>query len=233
MNILITPPEQHFDKGYGLSAWNFRESAKQLSKYEYSRDLSSPISYLQRHAIELYLKSIIYILHKKYQIPFGEAFNLANPAILVKETWKPLSGTHDLVKLYEYLVSVLNSCSKLLPKNIDWSFTPDIDTKINLINGYDPKSTYFRYPESSKNNPLDQKKSTVQRVNKDSFLKDLGKSTINPVKCTIMLDAEDNIVDVYDLTVEPLKDVKKALGEIVEEFHAFHCAILAELTRFS
>lgn len=233
MNILITPPELHFDKGLGLSAWNFRESAKHLLEYEHSRDLFSPISYLQRHAIELYLKSIIYILHKKYQIPFGEKFNIDRPAILVNEKWVSLTSTHNLADLYKYLLFVLDSCSELLPKDIDWSFTPDINTKINLISGYDPKSTYFRYPESNKNNPQDQKKSTVQKVSLDSFFNDLKAGTTNPVKRTILLDPENNIIDAYDIVVEPLEDVKKALGDIVEELHCFHCAILAELTHFS
>lgn len=234
MNILITPPEQHFDKGLGLSAWNFRESAKHLLEYEHSRDLFSPISYLQRHAIELYLKSIIYILHKKYQIPFGETYNLDRPAIFINGKWISLSNTHNLADLYKHLLSVLNSCSELLPEDVDWSFAPDINKKINFISGYDPKSTYFRYPESNiKNQNQDQKKSTVQTVNKDSFLKDLEKGTTGPVKCTFMLDTEGNIVEVYDLVAEPLKDVKKALSEIVEELHRFHCTILGELTRFS
>jgi len=59
LNILITPPEKHFDRGLGISAWHFRDAANELLMSEKSRDLVSPIGYLQRHAIELYLKSLI------------------------------------------------------------------------------------------------------------------------------------------------------------------------------
>ncbi|HIF9063956.1 TPA: hypothetical protein ACX6MF_000374 [Photobacterium damselae] len=77
INILLIPPEMHFDKGLGISAWRFKDAAKVLIDSSNSKDLLSPIGYLQHHALELYLKSLIYMLHKKYNLPFGEGGILA------------------------------------------------------------------------------------------------------------------------------------------------------------
>lgn len=239
MNVYITPPITHFDRGVGFSAWQFKDSAELLLNSENPNDIISPICYLQRHAIELYLKSIIYILHKKYSIRFGEEgnsiFSLDNPAFLKNDDWKPLKSSHDLSDLYQYLKTLLNTCRVhgLLPEIIaSWEFSDNFLSKINKINGYDPKSTYFRYPDSGPENQ-DRKKSTIQSVGKDKFLEEIGENQLEPVKRTIMFDAEDNILDVYDIAVDPIIDLRKALSEIVDELHNFHLGILAELTNFT
>lgn len=239
MNVYITPPITHFDRGVGFSAWQFKDSAELLLNSENPNDIISPICYLQRHAIELYLKSIIYILHKKYSIRFGEEgnsiFSLDNPAFLKNDDWKPLKSSHDLSDLYQYLKTLLNTCRVhgLLPEIIaSWEFSDNFLSKINKINGYDPKSTYFRYPDSGSENQ-DRKKSTIQSVGKDKFLEEIGENQLEPVKRTIMFDAEDNILDVYDIAVDPIIDLRKALSEIVDELHNFHLGILAELTNFT
>lgn len=239
MNVYITPPITHFDRGIGFSAWQFKDSAELLLNSENPNDIISPICYLQRHAIELYLKSIIYILHKKYSIRFGKEndsrFSLYNPAFVKNNDWKPFKSSHDLSDLYKYLKILLNTCqvNELLPEIIaSWEFSDDFLKKINKINGCDPKSTYFRYPDSGPENQ-DRKKSTIQSLGKDKPLEEIGKNYLEPVKRAIMFDAEDNIVDVYDIAVDPIVDVRKALSEVVDELHKFHLGILAELTNFS
>lgn len=157
MNILITPPESHFDRGLGISAWHFRDAANALLGSEKKRDLLSPIAYLQRHAIELYLKSLIYILHRKYKIPFGDNYNLETPAIFVNDKWRPLSNTHNLADLYNYFKIIFAQYLESLPDTVDWTISQTLEENINLVSGYDPKSTYFRYPESS-NQSQDGKK---------------------------------------------------------------------------
>mgnify|MGYP000483506377 CR=1 FL=1 len=102
MNIFITPPDKHFDGGLGSAASNFKSASESLKNNEENSSGDLPICYLQRHSIELYLKSLIYILHKKFEIPFGGDFTLENPAILINGKWKPLSNTHNLSDLYSY-----------------------------------------------------------------------------------------------------------------------------------
>lgn len=232
MNILLTPPETHFDKGLGISAWRFRDSANLLLESNSPNDLLSPISYLQRHSIELYLKSLIYILHKKYDIPFGENFSLERPAILVGTKWISLTNTHNLADLYNYFLNVYNACLNSLPSGVNWQISNNLKNKINLVSGYDPKSTYFRYPESG-DKSQDQKKSTIKKIDADNAFSKLYSDNGNPMKCTVMYDSEDNIVAVYDLFPESITNVRKALIEIVEELNNLHCAILGKLTNFT
>ena len=132
MNILVTPPEMHFDKGFGISAWRFRDAAKVLIDSGNSKDLLSPIGYLQRHALELYLKSLIYILHKKYNIPFWGDFSLDNPAIFANGKWRPMSNTHNLDDLYSYFKSIYDSNFENLPKTTDWALSDTFGKQIKL-----------------------------------------------------------------------------------------------------
>lgn len=232
MNLLITPPETHFDRGLGISAWHFRDAARLLKDSESSRDLVSPISYLQRHAIELFLKSLIYILHRKYDIAFGGGFDLENPAILANGKWRPFSNTHNLFDLYRYFRSVFDKSVELLPKSTNWIISYDLEKNINLVSGYDPKSTYFRYPKSGSESQ-DKKKSTVQSMDLASALDKSRDPNSDPVKCAIMLDSDDNVVATYDLVPEPLLDVRKTLSEVMEYLNNMHCAFLGELTKWS
>lgn len=232
LNILITPPEKHFDRGLGISAWHFRDAANVLLESEKKGDLVSPIGYLQRHAIELYLKSLIYILHRKYEIPFGEKFSLENPALFVNGKWRSLSNTHNLADLYKYFLSIFESCFESLPKTTDWKISEKLGDQINLVSGYDPKSTYFRYPEAS-SKCQDEKKSTIQPMDLDSALGKLGLDNSSPIKCSVMLDSNDNVVATYDLVSEPLVEVRKALSEIMDYINNLHCAFLGELTKWS
>jgi len=232
LNILITPPESHFDRGLGISAWHFRDAANELLKSDKKRDFLSPISYLQRHAIELYLKSLIYILHRKYHIPFGEGFSLETPAIQVNGKWRPLSNTHNLSDLYKYFLSIFRGCIELLPKTTDWTVSDKLTDQINFVSGYDPKSTYFRYPEASSKSQ-DRKKSTIQPMDLDNALEKFSSGSSKPIKYSVVLDSESNMVATYNLTPEPIEDVRNTLLEILDYINSLHCAFLEELTKWS
>jgi hypothetical protein len=58
MNYLITPPNTHYYGGLGITAYHFRNSAEILKNHSESRIDILPLCYLQRHAIELFLKSL-------------------------------------------------------------------------------------------------------------------------------------------------------------------------------
>jgi hypothetical protein len=232
MNILITPPETHFDRGLGISAWRFKDAANILIDAGNTNDLVSPIGYLQRHAIELYLKSLIFILHKKYNIDFGDDFSLDNPAISANGKWRPFSNTHNLSDLYGYFRTIFDSHFDMLPKSTDWTISEKLKNQIDPVSGYDPKSTYFRYPKASSESQ-DEKKSTVQPMDLASALAAASDSISSTVKCAVMLDSEDNVVATYDLVSDPIKDVRKALSEIMDGLYNLHSVFLGELTKWS
>lgn len=155
---------------------------------------------------------------------------MENPAISINGKWRPFSNTHNLSDLYKYFRKVFDSHVGLLPKSTDWSISDDLGKQIDLVSGYDPKSTYFRYPKASSDSQ-DKKKSTVQSMDLASALAAASRSGSKPVKCAVMLDSEDNIVGAYNLDPEPIEDVRKVLSEIME--YNMHCAFLGELTKWS
>lgn len=232
MNVFITPPHKHFDGGLGMSASNFKSASEALKSSYDKQSGDLPICFLQRHSIELYLKSLIYILHKKFDVSFGEGFSLEKPAILTNGKWKPLSNVHNLFDLFNYFLSIFDSEQVSMPSSTDWSIEPKVKKNINLISGYDPNSTYFRYPKA-----LDAKrdaiKSGIKPMDLESAIKQMNSPDGAPVKCAVMLDADDNIVETYDLVAESLLDVKKALDETIEFMHRMHSAFLGELTKWS
>jgi hypothetical protein len=173
----------------------------------------------------VFRRFVIYILHKKYEIPFGENFNLENPGILASDKWKPMFSIHDISLLYGYFFDLFTRVKNLLPVTTSWELPTSTKEQIDLISGTDPKSTYFRYPVSS-NKEQDQKKSKVQKVDVDSFL--AGKKE-KPIRAMLMLDSDDNILECYNFDSEVLVDVKNALNDLCELLNCVHIAFRCEL----
>ncbi|RXU06233.1 hypothetical protein B1F69_00065, partial [Pseudomonas syringae] len=70
MLYMMLPLDRHFDSGFGAVADSFRDAADALEDTP-TLNTHLPVSFLYRHAIELFLKSAIIILHRKLNIPYG------------------------------------------------------------------------------------------------------------------------------------------------------------------
>jgi len=228
LNYLITPPVTHYDGGIGITACNFSQAADSLRDAGNSMTSILPLCYLQRHAIELFLKSLIVILHKKYDVAYGEGFSVEKPAIKIREKWIPLSNTHNLSDLFSYFKEVLALLGSELPSTTDWSIASDVEEKIKLVSGSDPKSTYFRYPEST-NSVQDSKKSTIQTEDINSLLEKINNSK-EPVKCTLLFDEDDNLIDAYNLNSSPIPRILASLEYLDKYFYSMHAAFRFEIT---
>ncbi|MHA6494412.1 hypothetical protein ACX0MV_14330 [Pseudomonas borbori] len=228
MNYLITPPNTHYDGGLGITACNFSQAADSLREAKNLMIGILPICYLQRHAIELFLKSLIVILHKKYDLAYGQGFSQEKPAIKVNKKWVSLSNTHNLLDLFNYFQGIFTTLSPKLPARTDWSLPPDIEDKIKLISGSDPKSTYFRYPEST-NSVQDSKKSPIQPETIESILGKF-KDQKELVKCTLLVDENDNLIQAYSLNHSPIPNILVALEYLGECFYNLHAAFRFEIT---
>lgn len=70
----MTDISTHIDLGFGITASNFRQTALFLDEnYDdsvYTGEM--PILYLYRHSVELFLKSLITIFHRKLELPYKE-----------------------------------------------------------------------------------------------------------------------------------------------------------------
>ncbi|WP_047605165.1 hypothetical protein [Pseudomonas putida] len=229
MNYLITPPNLHYDGGLGITACIFSHAADALKEADNAMIDTLPICYLQRHSIELFLKSFIVILHKKYNISYGEGFSLEKPAIKTHSKWVPLSSTHNLSDLFHYFKEIFDSVSATLPSRTDWTIAPDIEDKIKLISGSDPKSTYFRYPEST-TPAQDAKKSGIQTEDLSTIFAKINDSN-EPAKCTLLVDENYNVIEAYNLKSSPIPNTIFALNYLGEFFYNLHAAFRIEITR--
>lgn len=224
MNYLITPPSTHYDGGIGITGCNFRYAAETLKKYGSSSDGVLPLCYLHRHAIELFLKSVIFILHKKYKIAFGEGFSLERPGIKVRDRWLQMDNTHNLSDLYIHFKTIFDSCKEQLPP-FSWDFPADVKAKVDLVTGTDPKSTFYRYPKSGCDHK-DIKKSKIQKISLDGAFNNSKK----PAKLVLMLDENDNIIETYDMDADALSKTQDALDYLSDFFYGVHATFRGLLT---
>jgi hypothetical protein len=228
MQYLFTPPNTHYDGGLGATAAQFSTAAESLEQNNSSMAGVLPKSYLQRHALELWFKSFIVIIHKKFDIPYGEGFSQDKPAILVNGKWKPLSNTHNLSELYSYFHNIYESNKTNFPEEINWDFPAKIQQQVKLVSGSDPKSTYFRYPESS-NETQDAKKATVQIESLESMMENSKKSG-KAFKAFVNVDSDYNVQESFNIGTSPLPAILKALNELNEFFNGVHAAYRVNLT---
>ncbi|HDI6324648.1 TPA: hypothetical protein POA51_005193, partial [Escherichia coli] len=198
---LMMPLHMHIDYGFGATAEQFKESADILSASESVKDLGMPVNYLRRHAIELYLKSLIYVLHRNFKIPFSSGGTLEKPKIKVLGKDFELENIHDIRLLTIYLIGQHN---KLIPCFFHLGIgviEKDILDKINKINSIDFKSTFFRYPKTGVH-IQDMRKSSVRQKSTEDIINSMNKKEGKYVKALLLVDDEDNIVDSFDIDVD-------------------------------
>ncbi|ECI9319124.1 hypothetical protein FLC03_08715, partial [Salmonella enterica] len=188
---LMMPLHMHIDYGFGATAEQFKESADILSASESIKDLGMPVNYLRRHAIELYLKSLIYVLHRDFKIPFSSGGTLEKPKIKVLGKDLELENMHDIRLLTMYLIGQHN---KLIPCFFHLEIgviEKDILDKINKINSIDSKSTFFRYSKTG-DHIHDMRKSSVRQKSTEDIINSMNKKEGKYVKALLLVDDEDN-----------------------------------------
>ncbi|HBS88055.1 MAG: hypothetical protein A2W91_09925 [Bacteroidetes bacterium GWF2_38_335] len=236
MNYLFTGIELQIDKGFGITADAYFKSAEHLlnnhfENYDSTQQAEMPQNYLYRHSIELYLKSLIIIFHRKLKLDFGTVlYDSEDPEVCIEGKWIKLYKCHFIDKLYGYwlndlLLNKIELLKEIAPKG-EWHETERITELFSLISKYDQDSSFFRYP-ITKNNSLDHKKYTMQKfkaTNMKDYIKNIQKQNI-PKKGTItmlLVDENDNIVDAFKQNKNVLSDVRDALKEIAFYFHCIH-----------
>lgn len=220
---LMMPLHMHIDYGFGATAEQFKESADILSASESVKDLGMPVNYLRRHAIELYLKSLIYVLHRNFKIPFSSGGTLEKPKIKVLGRYFELENMHDIRLLTIYLIGQHN---KLIPCFFHLGIgviEKDILDKINKINSIDSNSTFFRYPKTG-DHIQDMRKSSVRQKSTVDIINSMNKKEGKYVKALLLADDEDNIVDSFDIDVDVFPDLNKNLIYLCDYFHVLHAA---------
>jgi hypothetical protein len=237
MQYLLTGIETHPDFGFGITAEAYRASANLLSDHKAQilsfQQAEMPINFLYRHSIELFIKSLIIIMHKALKIPYGEkSFDSEKPMIIINEEWKDLFSCHWIDDLYVYwlehlLIKNADQLSRIAP-NGDWLEEKTITNLLPIITKYDRDTSFFRYPITKSTQSLDKEKYTMQPLSKESLA---GMPFSIPVpkgntkKGGVYLlckDENDQVVRGYQKNDDILTEVNDALHRVSEYLSCIH-----------
>lgn len=221
---MLLPLDQHFDSGFGSVADSFKYCADALDANPKGIGLNShlPISFLYRHAVELYLKSGIIRLHRKYSIPYGNTPPDGEPSIIIGQKRKPLYNIHNISPLYAEMRALLSNLAGQLseiPGTLPeyWVFPPELDQWIAAIEETDSSSTFFRYPVT-KDAERDSQKSTMQREEVASVFERM-QGDGPKVKAMLMFNDTGEVVKAYTHDDTQSKEIIGILKEAAKMLH--------------
>ena len=234
----LMPLNRHFDSGFGATADSFHDAAKALDieehKFGFGLNRSRlPVFYLYRHATELYLKSILTILHRRFCSSFPNVRQDDFPAIQISGKAKRIFDVHSLSHLYRELRTILdkNAAQIKSTAKTDWTSVPvEIDGMISLINDADESSAMFRYPVTL--DPAnDAKKSAFKKVDPEQAISAAKNRDISGkpgVKILALTNDDDEIVEMFMHDSDAMLDVFDALKHVTERLSGAHVGMRYE-----
>jgi hypothetical protein len=238
MKTLPSPPyyqfkplTHQFDDGFGVMGDAFNDAAVRLEQsceQQQFFNSSLPIAYLYRHAVELYLKSIIIVLHRKLSLPFGPNAPDGAPLINVADKWVAIYRVHNVGDLYRHFESVLNNHrSKLQGLSVTDlnSITTELADWITAIEDLDRQSTFFRYPGTGDALKGDFRESSIAEIRSRFRPED------PPGKAYIELDAHDEVVGAFRMELSDVETAMNLLRAAANVLSAIHFAFRCDLTR--
>lgn len=230
------PLPDQFDDGFGAVADGFRDAAKALDS---SGDHNGfglaftklPIYFLYRHAIELFLKGIILILHRRFHPDYPHGGSDSNPTIQDGTKQRQIYQVHDLLLLYTTFKSQIAANDAGIRANAitDWTaIHPDLDGWITDINDADSRSTMFRYPVTS-DAQLDKDKSSFKQAVPSDVVTALNDDSTPPQFVFAIKNDENEIVNTYMHDRDPMANVVDSLNSCAELLSGTHYGLLADL----
>lgn len=226
----LTGVEEQIDFGYGVTGESYYNSAEVLLNNNESIEVMQlkelPLNFLYRHSIELFLKSLIIICHKKLEINYNEDdFNSKKPKIFYSGEWRLLHRCHWLNALYDYWRNMVDDNFKKLTElsgpYSHWQKEGDIEKLLYIIAKYDNQSSFFRYPVTE-NKEGDLEKFSMTKVDIKSLQEIFEKKRKVGKMTTIFLDEEENVKRAYTSKEEPLEEVSQALRKVAHYFYCIH-----------
>ena len=237
MQYIMAPLEEHYDDGFGAVGEAFKEAAETLAKESGGKRIfwnHLPELFLLRHAIELFLKSGIIIMHRKLRISYGsEPASTDEPLFLTRSgDWKPLFRSHDLAELYAYWKKLITGNNTKLTDftkyKPDMSVPKELDDWIGRLGLVDPSSDYFRYPVS-RNAVGDVDKSPFKEIPMESLF---PAETANDEKvlALVIKNESGEWVRAFKLDGGTHKDISEIAWQAARMLSDFHAMMRIELT---
>ncbi len=229
----FAPLDTHFDKGFGAIADSFFNAAV-LLKEQHNRGMLHghlPICFSFRHAIELFLKGSIIIVHSSLELPYGNEPHTTEPKIPNENgKLKSIYSLHDIDLFYAYLSNLLVSNKNKLCEvtNTDWAFDVGISDKFKRLKEIDPTSSYFRYPMDKNAGTFQKEKSAFKRTTLEAVMSAATKEQkpMKTMKVVQILGGSPQIFVHDDSFTAEIMDI---LHEVAEEVSACHYGLMNEL----
>jgi len=233
MNYLLTPLEDHFDRGFGAVADSFKSAADQiLEGLGTSRMLDEhmPAAFLYRHAAELYLKSAIIIFHRYFNLPYGTSPSSSEPQVKVGARWKSMYQVHSLVHLFGYWHTLLNGHQSELAATTrtDWSLPETLPLLVAEVEDLDPLSTFFRYPVSGRPD-RDAEKSLNRADSYGDIMARMGPGEPY-VKALVVLGEDGEVRRAYQYDDTKAAAMVAKVQALAGLLWSLHAAMRGELT---
>lgn len=233
---MFTPLDEHIDFGLGATGESFLQAAKQLADGSAAVPALNghlAVNFLYRHASELFLKSMIVVLHRTLDLPYGDRPPQGPPYLQREGAWTPLERVHSLSALWGYVNSLLtqNAAAIALRCRTDWlAIPPALPDGIAIIEAADASSTYFRYP--SFHSPIgNREKSSWRSTTPEAAIDELQEKVLpgRPGKWFIVNGPGDVSQRVYQYDPDPLPAVTAALAEVTDLISGAALGLRAEL----
>lgn len=213
----LLPLGRHFDGGFKATGDAFKAAAERLAETPdvmgFASNAHLPINYLYRHAIELYLKSMILVLTRVIERS-NEPLDPTKVKVQVHKD-SALTRVHSLEVLLHELQRLVTAnadeISRLTPQ--DWNVPQAVRDWIDTIEQHDAGSTFSRYPSSK--SAFDNIKSSFQSVELETLAKKVnGKKSGEKGHIALLLKNDDGeIVEAFSMQEEILPELRKALVE--------------------
>lgn len=251
VNFFFTPLNSHFDAGFGAIGDSFKDAADRLrrglARRKSWQNGHLPVNYLYRHAVELFLKSMISIVHRRLRVPYGKLPHDGVPHIPFtvqsqpngkpgqgppspKVDWRPITKVHQVSALYQHLKEVVIDNEGQLDKicRTKWAkFPAELDANIQRIAQADDGSTYSRYP-NLKDSAQDHAKSSFKKSTMEKLLSKMGPE--GPYqRGFVILDQNEQVREVFQGDDQPLAELSKALRQAADTLSGAHFGFRMEL----
>ncbi len=222
----LMPLDHHFDSGFGATADSFHEAAKALDTDDHKNGfgLNSsrlPVFYLYRHANELYLKSVLTILHRRFCTTYPNVQCDEFPIIDVNGKQQQIFKVHSIRHLYRQFRSILTANASQIRAiaKTDWTAIPEnLDDMVDIVDAADESSVMFRYP-ITRNPATDLKKSSFKRIcPEDAIAAAHGRAEnkLPGIQILALQNDEGEIVDTYIYDDNVMPEVFAALKYLAE-----------------
>ena len=224
------PLHRHFDGGFGAIGEAFKDAGDELSnRNSAGQDTHAhlPISYLYRHAVELYLKSMIVTIHRSFEkSPNGTLADA--PLVLCDRKWKPFDTVHNVGGLWDCLNTLMTKHKSQLRERseTDWTELDQCEAWVRAIDAADPSGTLLKYPKS-RNQGVDKQKTSFKGVSINSLTQ--LRSSESFVKGSV-IESVDGMTECYMLDYSPISEVRETIRKCAELLSAAHFAMRCDLS---